>query len=141
MKYKLVIFDLDLTLIHDKGLYSDVVDILKLLQMHNVSIALASYNANAGKMLQQYGIENYFQHIFYEDWIFKDVLDWKHQMLSDILSLTGIPSHETVLFDDNKHNLNTAKSLGITAVQVTPQIGVDMKLIIDTLQPENDVCT
>ncbi|NBP15437.1 HAD family hydrolase [bacterium] len=141
MKYKLVIFDLDLTLLYAGKLYCEVRDILEYLKTNDVLIALASYNAEADYKLRYHGIEDFFQYIFYEDWQQKNSLDWKHQMLSEILSLSGIPSNETVFFDDYGNNLDTARRLGITAVEVDPDQGVNMKLIKETLQSENELHT
>jgi len=141
MKYKLVIFDLDLTLLYAGKLYCEVLYILNFLRTNNVLIALASYNSNADGELRYHGIDDFFQYILYEDWHEKNSLDWKHQMLSEILSLSGIPSNESVFFDDNNNNLNTARRLGITAVEVNPKTGVNMELIKEALQSENELYT
>jgi FMN phosphatase YigB (HAD superfamily) len=137
MKYRLVIFDLDFTLLNCGNLYSEVQDILEYLKTNDIVIALASYNAEAECKLRYHGIEDFFQYILYEDWQSRDYLDWKHQMLSEILSLTRIPSDEAVFFDDCEKNLNTAKKLGIKAVEVNPDQGVNMKLIKEILYCEN----
>ena len=140
MKYKLVIFDLDLTLLDSSGLYPEVLEILEFLKSNNVLVALASCNASAYHKLRYHGIEYFFQHVLYENWNLIEFIDWKYHMLSEILSLSGIPSNETVFFDDNDNNLNTARSLGITPVEVNPKTGVSMELIKKILQPENEIC-
>jgi HAD superfamily phosphatase (TIGR01681 family) len=114
---KLIIFDLDDTLIKTYNDYifmcHSVEPILQYLKSKNIKIGLASYNANAGRILKNINLIKYFDVIKYETWTNYYDLDFKRNMLKNIINYTQIPHHEVLFLDDNARCLYTAESLGI----------------------------
>lgn len=133
MQYKLVVFDLDYTLTDGFSLYSEVRPILQELKKNGCIIALASYNSNAASVLLKHDIHSFFDHILCENWKINNLVDWKHKMLTYLLAVTQVPSHEIIFYDDYHKNLITAKNLGICPVKVCPEQGLNINLIESTM--------
>ena len=118
-KIKLVIFDLDETLIdQDNKLYNDTLDALHFLKNKNIKIALASYNGCARQTLNRVGISDFFYIIQYVNWQTLKYLDHKYYMLNDIIKLSGIDPESILFIDDNNSNLKTAETLNINTHHV-----------------------
>ena len=114
---KMIIFDLDDTLIktHNDYIFMcySVEPILKYLKSKNIKIGLASYNANAARILKNINLIEYFDVIKYETWKNYYDLDFKKNMLINIINHTQIPHDEILFLDDNVRCLYTAECLGI----------------------------
>ena len=109
---KLVIFDLDETLIEKfGGLYDDTIPILEFLKQNNICIALASYNQYADAYLCESNIIDFFDYVYFESWYEK--LDYKYDMLTTILEKTKIPPNQVLFVDDWEKNIQVAQGLGI----------------------------
>lgn len=110
-----IIFDLDDTLIckDTRTLFYNIKNILKRLKKKGFIIGLASYNAHAGKILEQHNIKHFFDFIEYEDTRGLKHLDMKKNMLSKLLKQSCIPSNKCLFLDDQMRNLVTAKDLGM----------------------------
>lgn len=118
--YSVAIFDLDDTLVCRQGiLYSDVKKILSYLKDNGVTIALASYNANADIVLQKHDIYDYFDIIKFENWRNKfNLHDKKESMLRSILSQTNVTANEVIFFDDNEIYFKIAEKIGLKMCKI-----------------------
>lgn len=114
-KIKLVIFDLDETLVHHKMdgvyMYKYVEPVLKYLKSNNIRITLASYNTIASSVLNNFKIKHYFELIETECWIYG--CDYKEYMLKKIISTTRVDTDKILFIDDNQQMINTGEKLGI----------------------------
>jgi HAD superfamily phosphatase (TIGR01681 family) len=121
--YSVAIFDLDDTLIcrQNDTLYTDVKNILSYLKDKNITIALASYNSNAIKVLQKHDIYDYFDIIKFENWKDKYLInsyDKKETMLRSILLQTTTTTNDAVFFDDDERYFNTAEKIGLKMCKI-----------------------
>jgi len=124
---RIAIFDLDDVLIHEGFdppiLCTETIRVLQELSNRNVQLALASYNAEADRLLQQVGIRSYFTWVVsYED-------DGTHKtsQLRQLLQLIPQVSIEKFhLFDDLQENIDTARAMGMEATLVDYRTGIRM---------------
>ena len=129
-KPKLVIFDLDLTLVSECGeLYDNVHAMLKDIKAKDIRIALASYNSYGESLLARTGIRQYFDLVVCERWQ-SDTIDYKFTMLKKILQDTKVEPCDVVFYDDNIKNIKNGKELGITSVYITNDIYDEYKKTI-----------
>lgn len=134
MSIKFIIFDLDRTLLcsETKNLFIDVKCILHHLKLKGYKIALASYNAYADKLLEEHNISQYFDYIIYEDMRLLSILginiDFKLEMLTNLLSLANVSTEETLFFDDQQRNIDTGLKLGIKTCKVKNNIGITLEI-------------
>jgi len=121
-KPKLVIFDLDLTLVSESGeLYDNVDAMLKDIKAKDIIIALASYNFYGERLLTRKGIRQYFDVVVCEDWQ-SDTIDYKFTMLKKILQDTNVEPCDVVFYDDNIKNIKNGEELGIKSVYIKNDI-------------------
>lgn len=115
---KLIIFDLDSTLMSDYGeLYDNVEKMLREIREKKIKIALASYNVNGENRLKRSGIRQYFDMIICESWNQEDI-DYKDKMLQQVLKSMDMEASDVIFFDDNIKNIKTAEKLGVNAIHV-----------------------
>lgn len=142
MSYKLIIFDLDDTLIsvNTNKLYNDVEYILNYLKDNRYKIALASYNSYAHEKLRSKNIYEYFDIVKCEDWRIK--YDKKDRMLNEIVDLIDVDAKEVLFVDDNNEIVEWAKCKNFNVCKVDPKKGINIieigKYIPDILKEKLD---
>jgi magnesium-dependent phosphatase 1 len=103
-------------------LYPDVIKILMQLRQKNKTVASASRTYEplwAMDLLQIFGIDKYFDiHEIYSG--------SKIKHLNNIREKTNYPFDQIVFFDDEKRNIDDAKSLGIESILVSNGITVEV---------------
>ena len=113
-KIKLVIFDLDKTLIDDEQkLYEDSLKTIKFLHSKNIKIAIASYNGSAKYILRKLNMIDYFDSVYCVNWQLLKFIDHKHNMLSTIIKDYEIKPQNILFIDDMELNIKTAKNMNI----------------------------
>jgi HAD superfamily phosphatase (TIGR01681 family) len=126
-KYKLIIFDLDSTLLNNYKckLYDDVIYILDYLKNNKYKIALASYNINADEHLKRHNIFKYFDIIKFENW--RKKYDKKDNMLQQIVSESEIEPNDILFIDDNSEIVSWAESNDFNVYKVNGYKGINIK--------------
>jgi phosphoglycolate phosphatase-like HAD superfamily hydrolase len=104
--------------------------VLQELSNRNIRIALASYNADAVRLLQLAGIFSYFTWIIGYD----DDGKCKASQLRQLIQLAPSVTLESFhLFDDLVQNVEMAQQMGMSGVLVDYSTGVRLKdLKVDT---------
>lgn len=126
MTYKLFIFDMDDTLIHEGFeddspiLCDDTIKCFELLKKKNALITVATFNENGKTILKNAGLDSYICQI--EDFDFHD----KFTHVTNILkNYPDINMEEIVYIDDDKiNNKKIQSSFGIKCVQVNYEVGI-----------------
>lgn len=117
---KVIIFDLDLTLIdEDLKPFPDVKTIIRKLST-KYKLAIASYNDEAEYILKQHDLLKYFDIVVGIYYFTKDI------HFSTIKKHFNIDYSDMCFFDDLEENIELAKSLGISSYLVDYQIGVTL---------------
>lgn len=116
VKPKLIVFDLDYTLVTPDGaLYKNVKRMLEDIKKAGIKIALASYNKDGESILKKNKIRTYFDIVLCESWWSVHDLDFKLGMLSNILQTSTLQPFDVIFYDDHPKNIETASKLGIKA--------------------------
>ena len=125
MLAKLVIFDLDDTLVHEGFenynehlLCNDVLNVLEDLKRNGHLLAIASHNEDAENIAKKCGISHFFDIIVGSDTYSKLPL------VEEILEFTKKTKDDIVFFDDLYENINELHRNGIKAKKVNWKIGV-----------------
>lgn len=137
---KLVIFDLDDTLIHGPfGFWNDTPElysklsyyarhILHYLKLHNVKLGLATHNSVSSRFTQHHGIHGYFEYHYFTSFQMKACTNpnqlKKNWMFESIKWNSNVRYSEILLFDDLQQNIDDAAVYGIRGIKVDPQEGV-----------------
>jgi FMN phosphatase YigB (HAD superfamily) len=144
-RLKLVIFDLDETLHYNSILHmpEHVKDIMTFFESKNVPMAIASLNVYAHSLLKHYEIDQYFSAVEkrkdynnirsrsdYEE----HVNMTKFYMFCRLLKKFCCTPQEALLFDDNIHNINVAKTMNISCVKVNPVFCIRWKDVFAGLE-------
>ena len=132
MSYKLVIFDLDDTLIHegfsDNILCDDTEYVLKRLKELKIPIVLATHNHEAHRILAQIHIRNSKSNMFFDTiFAYHDYTNKKSHLTKIIEQYSSISPSEMLFFDDLGKNIITATKLGITGHLVNYTTGITRK--------------
>jgi phosphoglycolate phosphatase-like HAD superfamily hydrolase len=97
IKFKIAIFDLDMTLWDGNTLYESAYNILKFLRNQNVDLYMISYNHQAYHICEKLGILKYFKRIY------KDNTKKKSEIIKTIPEIQ-IEQH-VVFFDNDIWNI------------------------------------
>jgi FMN phosphatase YigB (HAD superfamily) len=118
---KVLIFDLDDVLIHEGFEPPIVVDGVPqmLKNLAGGKLVLASYNAEAARILKDVDLHHYFDHVV----AYEDDGSAKRTMLKEIIALYPSAS-DYILFDDLQPNIDTALRLGMQAKLVNWMTGL-----------------
>lgn len=141
---KLIIFDLDNTLVDALGPFEEVENILKYIKSKNIKLAIASYNPEPETVLKHYGLINYFDtiegDIKVKDENGKFIYDRnKFRHISNILRYyknknLKLKSNEILFYDDLTSNTDyVEKKFGIKSIWVEPEIGIQMEQVTDII--------
>jgi predicted phosphatase len=128
IKYNLVIFDLDGTIVYET-IFDDVFEILHQFKLNNVKMAIASYNPYAEFFCNRYDITKYF------DIICGYTKNDKIQHINEIKSHyknkgTIFTDNEIIFFDDDIKNINDIKkNTNITCVKINTEKGITKDMI------------
>ncbi len=114
MTFKVVIFDLDLTLWNGRVMYNDTLQILKYMRKNNIPMYIASFHSAAPFVTHNLGIINYFNEIHYGQF------SSKAHMISQILKYhPNVKKNEILFFDDDKFNIeDVRRKHGIRTIHV-----------------------
>jgi putative hydrolase of the HAD superfamily len=133
IKTKLVIFDLDHTLIDwvygAPKLYPQTEYVVEYLKERNMKMVIATYNKEAVYILHKLGIISYFDFIAIEKTTNIMLVDYKESILKNLLEKYNISPNEAIFFDDQPCNIQTAQQLGIKTVLVNGE-GVNVKDVL-----------
>jgi HAD superfamily phosphatase (TIGR01681 family) len=126
---KLVVFDLDDTLIDEDGIpFNDAEEILRWSKEKGLFVALASYNSDAERILRRLRWIKYFDYIAPFG-----MTETKKIHLSDILMALGIKPAETIFVDDRFDNVMHARELGIHVLKVDPKHGAQLNSVVNVI--------
>lgn len=118
---KVIIFDLDFTLIDEEFKpFPEVKSIIEKLSK-KYKLAIASYNSKAKYILERNDLLKYF------DIIVSFIHFTKSIHFSTIRKHFNIDYSEISFFDDDNKNIELAKSLGISSYLVNYQTGVRLE--------------
>jgi len=132
-KPKIVIFDLDDTLVHEgfdelglgeRLLFKEVKEVLEYLKEKGHTLAIASHNEKAEFILKSCNIHHFFKVIMgYCPPSFE-----KMPLVEDVLKCVGnVGRDDVVFFDDLSENVTELKRKGIRAKLVSWEHGVTLK--------------
>ena len=121
MPYKIVVFDLDQTLVNET-LCHDTENVLKILKKSGYHLSIASFNKHATWFCDRYNISQYF------DLICCDVMRTKVNHINKILNYYNTNNikcteKEIVFFDDKKKNF---VHLGAKCCLVNKRTGIKL---------------
>ena len=127
--HKLVIFDLDQTLI-DETLYSEAENIILKLSKQNINMSVASFNKHATWFCKRYSIDKYFDIICG----YKSASKMEHiteiKRFYDSKGLFYLDKN-IIFFDDDADNIKEVRTKsGIACVKVNPDTGLKKNDII-----------
>ena len=112
---KLVVFDLDNTLINEGFsdtepiLCDDTLKILEYLKSKPVKIVLATHNYSVSYIIDKLGIDNYFDLVLaYHDYTNKASHLW------NTVTKFDVQSHEIVFYDDLAENIRAVRMQELT---------------------------
>ena len=141
-----VVFDLDNTLILNTPvpptsadregiqltLYQDTQRVLQFLADRRIPIAMASFRTNAITVLQDHGLDTYFNSIRYT--LDRDTdKRTKYEMIQELATELRLSIHDVIFFDDLPENVVECGDKLIHTVQVDPVQGVTLELLFDAL--------
>lgn len=123
--YKLVIFDLDLTLWDGEKLFSQTLPILEGLRQRGILMYIASFHLDAKACCEQLKINHFFDDIYYGR-------HWKKSdMVTTILQKNNdINANYVLFFDDNIDNIiDVGINTGVKTIHVNKDDGVKWRSI------------
>ncbi len=129
---QLMILDIDDTVCQGSHLYKDVNGILQYCKRHGIKVCIASYNQQADNFIKDLGLNEYIDFIICKGDLFERI-DYKKSFLQRALGQFDMKPSNTMFFDDNYLNIQTAKVLGIDAVCVG-HCGLTWKIFKQTLK-------
>ncbi|OUN20036.1 hypothetical protein B5G34_16240 [Flavonifractor sp. An82] len=108
--------------IHEASLYPGIEQTLKELFCNGVKLAMATLKKEEFSkiMLKKMGILNFFTVIYGMD---KYDTRTKSQLIEMCMNTTGIPKDNSIMIGDSIHDLNGAKTCGISFLGVTYGFG------------------
>jgi predicted phosphatase len=127
-RYKLVIFDMDQTLI-DETLYLDAEYIIKHFNKFNINMSIASFNKHAQWFCDRYDISKYFDIIcgYYNTGKLNHI-----KKIKEFYNANGyeIYDRDIIFFDDDIINISEVRNnSSITCVKINPKIGINKNVI------------
>ena len=136
--FKVVIFDLDDTLIHEgfsaenTPLCKDTLKVLDYLKHREYKLAIASHNDNSLLYLQSVKICHYFDFVSGEDH-YNNLKPSKIANLSAVLDYFDVKSGNCYYFDDVEAHVLEAKELGMNAYSVDWMVGISYEQVCEIL--------
>ena len=134
MLAKLVIFDLDDTLVHEgfedyneSLLCNDVLNVLEDLKRNGHLLAIASHNEDAEIIAKKCGISQFFDIIV---GYCPDTYS-KLPLVEEILEFTKKSKDDIVFFDDLYENISELHRNGMKAKKVNWEIGITKRDILE----------
>ena len=130
---KKVVFDLDNTLICEKGesVRAGMFDLLYSLKTNNIEMSIwtASTRARAQPIIAKLGLNEYFADVVYRD-DYDPEATWGKVQPKDIRYCQG-----DLLVDDNKQHIEFVESIGLKGFHITPYISyVNSKQNLDEIE-------
>jgi len=126
MKYKIIVFDLDQTLI-DGTIYKDVIDILDRLKKSGYLLSIASFNRCARILCDRYDITKYFDIICgYSD--FDKISHFNTIVQYYKFRQVDFKHEEIIFFDDQYMNFVLLKPVfNVKCYLINPDVGLTLK--------------
>ena len=129
MSKKVVVFDLDDTLIHQGFeeihpiLCLETENVINYLVQKGYAMAVASHNKSASTRLHAIKLHQHFAvvHGYVPECV------TKNPHLQQIATTLQVPPSSVVLFDDLKSNIRAAKAIGVDAYLVNWKTGITMR--------------
>lgn len=116
-KKKLVIFDLDNTLVEYICGFPVVLPetryILDTVKAAGYKMALATYNKKPMWVLEKCGLEDIFDYVGVEFITEPLLVDYKRDLLRRVMEHFEVSADQVVFYDDQRCNIDVAKALGI----------------------------
>lgn len=126
---KLIIFDLDDTLIDVNGVpFDDAERILKWAKRSGYKVAMASYNRSAKKIVNELGWRKYFDYISEFG-----PTDTKKVHLYDIMKAMGASPVTSIFIDDRRDNIQHAREFGVHTLLVDPEYGANFDTVVNVI--------
>lgn len=127
MTIKVIIFDLDDTLIHEGFdnpiLCNETMSVLNYLKNKEYLLCVATLNENAVSICEHIGILNYFEYIYKKDTLSKS------QHFYEIINYFNVSPCDIILYDDVYKHIEEANDIGIHGILVNWETGITLSLL------------
>jgi predicted phosphatase len=135
MSVKIIVFDLDQTLLSNGTIGNETEFILELLKQQQYSLAIASYNRYAKWFCDRYDISKYF------DIICAEQTETKIPHMKTIMNFYHALPSEMVFFDDKHKNCKTIQTeLNIQTYKVDKCCGIRLCDVQCLLKMDSKYC-